>query len=147
MDDYILERVPCPGRHGAKFSRCEADDLAGLKSVISEVKSWGETMFISNTGCVPACSNPTYSVTVRSQWVSPASKVPGARLSLHLVAPRAAETIRTDFLVYDGFSLAGDVGGMLGMLLGASVLSAHDLVEEWWLRLNGEKRWCFANKK
>ena len=91
MDDYILERVPCFGRNGANLSSCDSVGLTGLKSVVSDVRSWGETMFVSKTGCVPACSNPIYSVSVRSQWVSPVSIVPGARLALHLVAPRAAE--------------------------------------------------------
>ena len=37
-------------------------------------------------------------------------------------------TVRSEFLVYDGWSLAGDVGGMVGMLLGTSCLAFYDQV-------------------
>ncbi len=34
--------------------------------------------------------------------------------------------MKTEFLAYDGWSLAGDVGGMVGMLLGMSILALYD---------------------
>ncbi len=34
--------------------------------------------------------------------------------------------MRTEFLAYDSWSLAGDVGGMVGMLLGMSILALYD---------------------
>ena len=38
----------------------------------------------------------------------------------------SVRSVSTEFLVYDAGSLAGDVGGMLGMLLGASFLTLYD---------------------
>ncbi len=37
-----------------------------------------------------------------------------------------SRTVRTEHLVYDWTSLSGDVGGMMGLLLGLSVLAIYD---------------------
>ncbi len=38
--------------------------------------------------------------------------------------------VQEEFLVYDLSSLSGDVGGMVGMLLGASALAVFDAAKE-----------------
>ena len=47
-------------------------------------------------------------------------------------------TVRREYLAYDAINLAGDVGGMIGMLLGASVLALYDMAHGSVLRVLGK---------
>ena len=44
-------------------------------------------------------------------------------------------TVKSEFLAYDLGSLVGDLGGMVGMLLGASILALYDLAYSSMLRI------------
>ena len=43
---------------------------------------------------------------------------------------QTCRTIKEEYLIYDLKSLAGDVGGVIGILLGASVLTLYDAVQK-----------------
>ncbi len=49
-------------------------------------------------------------------------------------------TVRHEYLLYDLGSLAGDVGGMLGLLLGASALAFYDALHQMGTRVLARHR-------
>ncbi len=54
--------------------------------------------------------------------------------------PNPVATISTEYQVYNGDDLAGDAGGMVGMLLGMSVLAAYDALTNTVIRL--KRKFC-----
>ncbi len=88
--------------------------------------------FLETIGCHPACRRPTHDIKV--EYVLDTNEDdPGSNqtaetgsLFLNLYIPLSKLTVREEFLVYDLAGLAGDMGGMVGMLLGASVLGLYD---------------------
>ncbi len=61
-------------------------------------------------------------------------------IQLTLVAPRPAMTQRQEFMVFDAGAMAGDVGGLLGILTGASVLAMYDYLIEFGNRIKSYLR-------
>ncbi len=49
-------------------------------------------------------------------------------------APEPVMTYRSEFKVYDLSDLAGDAGGMVGMLLGMSILALYDSLLAWMVK-------------
>ncbi len=64
-------------------------------------------------------------------------------IQLTLVASRPSVTHRVEFLVFDGGALAGDVGGLMGILMGASILAMFDYL----VGLVGMTRKCMSSKQ
>ncbi len=96
--------------------------------------------YYDTIGCLPPCHRPTYDVEMEYTIDDPAAKddedhddpnseVGGVRLIIY--APLGVLTRRSEYYVYDLGALAGDAGGMVGMLLGASLLGAYDLALDW----------------
>ncbi len=82
--------------------------------------------FLQSINCYPPCHVPTYDVKVMPTISGNRSPDGNPWVQLTLVAPRPAMTHREEFLVYDSGSMAGDVGGLLGILTGASILAMYD---------------------
>ena len=53
--------------------------------------------------------------------------VNNATVELSLIYSKSEITIATDKLFYDGYDTIGDIGGYMGLLLGASLLSIYDI--------------------
>ncbi len=86
--------------------------------------------------CYPPCRLPTYELAVMPTMTKdPEPKSTPPTLTLNLRAAKPYMTYRSEFLVYDLGSLAGEVGGMIGILLGASMLTMYDIMGEWCGRL------------
>ncbi len=82
--------------------------------------------FLRQVGCLPPCRLPTYDLVVKTNYETPAAEGSETVL-LGFYAPRASRTMRREYVVYNAAALLGDVGGMVGMLLGASALGLYDL--------------------
>ncbi len=83
--------------------------------------------FAKLTGCELPCEREEYEVTPVSEQEIPAS--PGnldsssSRTILQFYIDPPYITVREEYPVYDWAAAAGDVGGMMGMLLGISCLA------------------------
>ena len=51
-------------------------------------------------------------------------------MELNLIYSKSEITIAKDVVFYDGYDTIGDIGGYMGLLLGASLLSIYDSVSE-----------------
>ena len=72
---------------------------------------------------------PTYQVRALPDFAfaNPLENAEANRsLELNAYSPKGAYTVVKEYLVYDLGDLAGDVGGMGGMLLGVTVLTVYD---------------------
>ncbi len=84
-------------------------------------------------GCYYSCYYTSYSskVTFENRFADDPS-IDQANFTvqtwIHL-SPKATE-VRTEIVVYDFYSLIGDIGGVMGLLLGTSFISLYDIVQE-----------------
>ncbi|TRY76680.1 hypothetical protein TCAL_16979 [Tigriopus californicus] len=133
LDDYLERATGCalPWRTGSNTG------LATCQSSIQFQKYWvevqelievGESVLYSKTGCYTKCQRHYYKATKHE-----ASKVDDeheegeyhVHMSLSYKEPEIV--VETENLAYDLNDLIGDIGGYLGLLLGASVLTIWDI--------------------
>ena len=94
---------------------------------------------IRETGCVPRCATPTYRLSVEGVFTSPSffaatgngtsNGTQNGRegdTTVGIAVPWPEFTVTSEYDYYSLSALLGDVGGMLGMLLGASIISLYD---------------------
>ena len=58
---------------------------------------------------------------------------------LHLYLAPEAITTETEILAYDVYNFLGDVGGVMGLMLGYSFLSVYDWCRQYWRQK--ERQW------
>ncbi len=87
--------------------------------------------FLNRIGCHINCREIFHTAVL--QPILDAVVKPGETpsVSISLKAPEPVMTRRSEFWVYSGDDMAGDVGGMMGMLLGLSVLAIYDSMLKW----------------
>jgi hypothetical protein len=90
----------------------------------------------AHTGCVARCTLDTYRIDVYRTRVPLVAGLTTVSLS-HTQADMVSEE---EHYVYDGNNLVADVGGYLGLLLGASVMSLYDALVHLAYVTKGKKR-------
>ncbi|XP_059083151.1 uncharacterized protein LOC131880512 [Tigriopus californicus] len=145
LDDYLERATGCalPWRTGSNTG------LATCQSSIQFQKYWvevqelievGESVLYSKTGCYTKCQRHYYKATKHE-----ASKVDDeheegeyhVHMSLSYKEPEIV--VETENLAYDLNDLIGDIGGYLGLLLGASVLTIWDICSKFLSLMCGKK--------
>ncbi len=83
--------------------------------------------FAKLTGCELPCEREEYEVTPVSDQEIPAGRLGEGRSSSRTILQFYIDppyvTVREEYPAYDWAAAAGDVGGMMGMLLGVSCLA------------------------
>jgi len=94
----------------------------------SFMSSWQIT---NEAGCLTPCLKREYPHVQHPPFDVEASNFGGGDFNLVIFMFAAKETIltRTEYLTYDLTSLAADIGGLAGMLLGTSLLSCYEYLE------------------
>ena len=106
---------------------------------IKKLKDADEREFIRMTGCTPQCQTKTYSLELSSPIRNSRDNsnnynnnstsnnmTETADMVLRLYVPEAFLTAKEDYYLYDGYELIADAGGLMGMLLGISLLAVYD---------------------
>ena len=76
---------------------------------------------------------PTYNVELESTYEEEneeATEDHQASVYLHFYIPNPGFEVKREYLIYDLGSLAGDVGGMGGILLGISIGAIYDRIKQ-----------------
>jgi len=83
------------------------------------------------TGCLPACTTLKYTLQDKStSTVNNFKRLSREDMVLKIYLPNPSKVIKKEYKVYEMHNLLADLGGLLGMLLGASVLSFFDCVTD-----------------
>ncbi len=101
----------------------------GAEIIKYPVSNYDSNDFFAFQGCYYSCEYTSYSsrVTFENAFAdAPGVDEAGFAVQawVHL-SPKATE-VRTEIVVYDFYSLIGDIGGVMGLLLGTSFLSLYD---------------------
>ena len=87
--------------------------------------------FIEKTKCQVSCSRTEYSFQREvDDYQKIAHPTKGRYGDLGLMIKDGTVTVSHEVKMYDEYDLISDFGGMLGLLLGASVLSMYELIVE-----------------
>ncbi len=82
--------------------------------------------YLQRIGCRKLCHYPIYKTVVQPTLDSKVTINDPPSVFVVFKAQQPVMTYHSEFRVYDFNNLAGDIGGMVGMLLGMSILAGYD---------------------
>ena len=88
------------------------------------------SQFNSSIKCPGPCTHHSHHPNLGTPAYYPiaANDTYTPRLKLSLFSTRETKKIVREYVIYDAAALAGDIGGMLGMTLGVSMIAVFDAV-------------------
>ena len=126
---FVESKVRCryPG-HLANLSLalCEtSEELNALFELLGKIEKGNEKQIQEVTGCVPSCHKEEYQVFPMGEMETTKDfreNTSSNTLNLLMVIPSAQHYEIKEYTIYTWSSLVADVGGVLGLLLGQSIL-------------------------
>ena len=131
---YIEDQIGCSvkiqgGRSTTETPLCTlSSDLNALKNITTKLKYANAKTIYDLTGCLASCKRNEYAKIVGS-FVTDDYCYPGPYpydLQLDFKITTGSYKEEEQYMIYDFTSFIGDAGGILGLLLGCSVLSLYN---------------------
>lgn len=147
LQNYIVSKMNCNITLNSSISnRCTSrEQLDEYLKLTLDLSHASENELIKMTGCKAKCLTEDYTTLKTSEgfistqeWFG--SGFPDA-IILHFISDSAKVDIVKDVLIYDINNLWADIGGIMGLLLGISILSIIQFGEELiYKHLNAKKK-------
>lgn len=110
------------------YSFNSSEELMKHQELNSKVLQIGERDTVKTTGCTPNCHYIKYNI---NRSIRTAANSSEDRLKLYIYFPESERSVKEETLLFDENALIGNIGGYLGLLLGASALTIYDKILEW----------------
>ena len=147
ISKFINKEIGCrskiqgyDGRNSTEGPFCQSASQLRAFANISGMLQYGTAASIYNmTGCLSACENSRFDLRVNQiveKNVQPHIKQNLIQIRLSVTDTSYAK--EEEYIIYDSNSFIADFGGYMGLLLGSSILSLFDVLED--LARNGLKK-------
>ena len=120
--------------NGISLETCKkSEEFLQYKNVTKMLDKTNAISFWKTIGCIPKCTYTQYKLTQvfdsnYNKVKYSGGKDEGANIELTVVALTSEIEIKERMWIYDGNSLFADIGGYMGLLLGASIYTFADLL-------------------
>ena len=116
--------------------------MRGFIGISRQVLDSGPQRLYDKSGCFYTCEHRSFDLKVVANNIMQIGTIADRNYThkvLFYASPQGEE-VRTETYIYDFYNLIGDIGGVLGLLLGASLLSVYDETKDfcvkWWQKRN-----------
>lgn len=129
--DYVARNMSCllPWYQKEEFSHkppCQSEeDFEHFALLDSKLQALDIRSLLRTTGCRRNCRYGQYEARLTLEYALPENQT---STNIRIQATRSIVTVETEVLMYDLQQFVADFGGYLGLLLGASVLTAFDKI-------------------
>ena len=103
--------------------------LRNLTSIVSKLHEADARTIYEQTGCLASCERYEYD-RIDSEMSSHSAIFTPPHLTMEFLMVDKSIEDRKQYVIYDFTSFIADVGGLLGLLLGFSILSIYDELEK-----------------
>ena len=132
ISDFVERKIGCnPNIHGSRYSRRDIcttkSQLSHLEMVTTKLFELDDNEIFTMTGCLSSCEKDIYTL-VPEHFTCSETGAPG-KLKLQLMINQRSYEERKHYVIYDFTSFIADVGGYMGLLLGCSLFSLYNEIE------------------
>ena len=110
--------------------------MDNYRDEMTSLMNCGPQSLYTKTGCHNSCSFTTHRLTTSlvNTMEDVSIEVDGYTVRVMVWLTPIPDQVETEIVVYDFYDLIGDIGGFLGLLLGASLLSMYDEARRYFQR-------------